>query len=128
MLSYEKNVNKKLEDESPFLFLSIFNKTSCLDENILPHPVLFRVVLIQIQVSQNASNTAKNAGISISEYARLCSDPIPCNLYTTKWYPATCQLAQLPLTDVTYIKTVLLGHSKTVHSKFVLRCHCQLLF
>ncbi len=46
----------------------------------------FRVVPILIPVSENASNTAENAGIGISEYASLCTDPIPCCAATVNCY------------------------------------------
>ncbi len=54
--------------------------------------------------------------IGINEYARLCTSPIPCILLAAKWYPATSQLAQLALTDVTYMNSILLCSSKTAES------------
>ncbi len=52
-----------------------------------------RVVPIAIPVSENASNTAENAGICLGEYTNLCTDPVPCDLLAVKRYPATSQLA-----------------------------------
>ncbi len=46
-----------------------------------------RVVLLPEQ--ENASNTGKNAGISIREYANLCTDQIPLDLLSAKW----CQVS-----------------------------------
>ncbi len=53
------------------------------------------------------SDSAENAGIGIGEYASLSTN--------LKWYLAASQLAQLALTDVTNLNSILLWHSKTVH-------------
>ncbi len=71
------------------------------------YSLLSRVV--PIPVSENASD--------IDKYASLCTYSIPCDLLTAKQYPATSPLAQLALTDVTYLKTVILCLSKIVHRK-----------
>ncbi len=69
-------------------------------------------------VSGNAVDTAENAGIS--ECTSLCTNQISCASLATKQHPATFQLAQLALTDVTYLKSVYLCRSKTVLEKSVL--------
>ncbi len=50
--------------------------------------------------------------------ASLCTNQIPCNLLAVKQYPATLQLAQLALTDFTYLKSIFLCRSKTILKKF----------
>ncbi len=60
-----------------------------------------RAVQIQVPVSENVIDAAKNAGIGIVKEASLCTNQIPCNLQAMRRYPATFQLAQLALTDVT---------------------------
>ncbi len=59
-----------------------------------------RLVPMPIPVSESASDITENAGIGISEYASLCTNPIPCDLLAAKWYPATSQLIWLAPTDV----------------------------
>ncbi len=73
-----------------------------------------RVVPIPIPVSENAADTAEIAGMGISEYASLCTNQVPCYLWAMKQYPATFQSAQLALTDVTDLKSIVICHS-TVH-------------
>ncbi len=43
-------------------------------------------ILILILVSENALDTAENAGIGIREYATLCTDLIPCDLFAVELY------------------------------------------
>ncbi len=47
--------------------------------------------------SENAADVAENVGISIGEYASLCTNQIPCNLLAAKRYPAVFQIAQVAL-------------------------------
>ncbi len=58
----------------------------CADLSLLPASTCKqqqdRVETTVALVSENASNAARNAGIS--KNARLCTDPIPCHVFTTK--------------------------------------------
>ncbi len=40
--------------------------------------------VVPLLVSENASNTTKNAGIVICKYVSLCDDPIPCDSLGTQ--------------------------------------------
>ncbi len=70
-------------------------------------------------VPENAADNAKNTGICIGEYTSLCTSQIPCKLLALKPYPALFQIAQLALTDVTYLKSVFLCSSTKVLRRFV---------
>ncbi len=64
--------------------------------------------VVPISVSEDAFDTAESA--DINGYVGLCTDLILCDLLAAKRYPATSQLAQLALTDVTHLKSICLSH------------------
>ncbi len=65
-----------------------------------------------------ASYWYQYAGIGIGKYTSQCTKQLPCSSLAAKLYPATFQLAQVALTDVTYLKSNFLCRSKTVLRKF----------
>ncbi len=52
-----------------------------------------RVVPIPIPVSENVSSVAEIVGIGFGKAPQSGTDPIPCDLLVSKWYPVTSPLA-----------------------------------
>ncbi len=63
----------------------------------------------------NAADNTKNAGIS--EYTSLCTNQMPYHIFISGYQKYPSQLAPLALTDMTYLKSIFLCHSKTALRK-----------